>query len=338
MSLKVLLADDSAAIKKVVQLSLQDYGVTLKTVGSGKDVLDVAKSFQPDIVFVDVLLPQKTGYDVASELKKDPDLSKTPVIMLWSSFMSFDEGKYSASGADDKLEKPFEVAGLRSLVNKYVAKTATSAIAKHFEFPNLYFDAQKAPTITTENPEPLIPAMEPVPIEVVKAPAENWSMSSFEDVNQFMTNPSTPNVVPEAAEESSNIWSGDSEWIRKDLGKFTVPVPEENIEVSDEAIATQYTNTNINLKDFLLKPHVTPGEAPKSEEVTAPTIPTNSTNPTTAPTATNSAEAPPRNERLENEIRAQAKEIIEKVVWKLVPDIASNIIKEELTRLLGDEK
>src|ERR1044072_7434493 len=117
MSLKVLLADDSAAIKKVVQLSLQDYGVELKAIGSGKDVLDVARQFQPDIAFVDVLLPHKTGYDVASEIKKDPALSKTPVVMLWSSFMAFDEGKFKGSGADEKLEKPFEVAGLRALVN-----------------------------------------------------------------------------------------------------------------------------------------------------------------------------------------------------------------------------
>src|SRR5438046_3092943 len=123
MSLKVLLADDSAAIKKVVQLSLKDYSVELKAVGSGKDVLDVARSFNPDIAFVDVLLPHKTGYEIVSEMKKDPQLKKTPVIMLWSSFMSFDEQKFKASGADDKLEKPFEVAGLRTLVAKFVPKT-----------------------------------------------------------------------------------------------------------------------------------------------------------------------------------------------------------------------
>src|SRR5688572_12893058 len=120
MSLKVLLADDSAAIKKVVQLSLQDYGVELKSVGSGKDVMDVARSFKPDIAFVDVLLPHKTGYEIASEMKKDTQLNKTPVVMLWSSFMAFDEGKFKASGAEDKLEKPFEVSGLRSIVAKYV--------------------------------------------------------------------------------------------------------------------------------------------------------------------------------------------------------------------------
>src|SRR5438045_7547954 len=99
MSLKVLLADDSAAIKKVVQLSLQDFGVELKSIGSGKDVMDVARSFAPDIAFVDVLLPHKTGYDVATEMKNDGKLKNIPVVMLWSSFISFDVGKFNACGA-----------------------------------------------------------------------------------------------------------------------------------------------------------------------------------------------------------------------------------------------
>src|SRR5277367_3896233 len=99
MAFKVLLADDSAAIKKVVQLSLQDFGAEVRSVGSGKDVLDVCRSFNPDIAFVDVLLPHKTGYEVVSEMKKDSKLKQTPVVILWSAFMAFDEGKYKASGA-----------------------------------------------------------------------------------------------------------------------------------------------------------------------------------------------------------------------------------------------
>src|ERR1700722_7063137 len=98
MALKVLLADDSAAIKRVVQLSLQDFGAEVKSVGSGKDVLDVCRTFHPAIAFVDVLLPHKTGYEVVTEMKNDSALKSTPVVMLWSAFMAFDENKFKASG------------------------------------------------------------------------------------------------------------------------------------------------------------------------------------------------------------------------------------------------
>ena len=93
MSLRVLLADESSTIKKVMQLALQDYGVDVKSVPIGIDVHQVCKAFQPDIIFVDILLAKKNGYEVSAELKSDPLLRKIPVIMMWSGFMELDEDK-----------------------------------------------------------------------------------------------------------------------------------------------------------------------------------------------------------------------------------------------------
>ena len=134
MTLKVLLADDSAAIKKVVQLSLQDLGVELKAISSGKEAFEVAKQFKPHIAFIDVLLPQKSGYEVATEIKKDGLSLKYPVVLLWSAFMAFDEAKYKSCGADAKLEKPFDSSALRDLVAKYVPAVSISPSVE-FEMP-----------------------------------------------------------------------------------------------------------------------------------------------------------------------------------------------------------
>ena len=68
MALRVLLADESSTIKKVMQLALQDFGVEVKSVPIGLDVSQAAKSFRPDIIFADVLLAKKSGYDVSAEL------------------------------------------------------------------------------------------------------------------------------------------------------------------------------------------------------------------------------------------------------------------------------
>jgi CheY-like chemotaxis protein len=336
MALKVLLADDSPAIKKVVQLSLQDYGIVLKTVGSGKDVIDVAKSFQPDIALVDVLLPQKTGYEVAAELKKDAALSKIPIVMLWSSFMAFDEAKFKSSGAEDKLEKPFEVTGLRALINKYVPKTSTSPVSKHFEFPSLDFGPQqKAP------PTP-IPQAPPV-VEVDQGTASKWSMASFEDVPDFasvtttnMTPPFENIPAPTPPAQTDNMWTTDSEWVRKDLGKFAVPLPEDNMSAEDSSIQERFTQTNVNMKNFLLKPtEASDRKDEHSGDIFVTPIPNGPPSVKAEPAAETVTVT---KEALAEEIKKQAHDIIERVVWKLVPEIATNIIREEIKRLLDDEK
>src|SRR5690606_27290914 len=112
MALRVLLADESSTIKKVFQLALQDFAAELKPVNLGVDVLPVAQSFKPDIIFADVLLQKRNGYEVSAELKQDPALKSIPVVLMWSGFMELDEDKYQASMANAQLEKPFDVAAL----------------------------------------------------------------------------------------------------------------------------------------------------------------------------------------------------------------------------------
>src|ERR1700749_3918217 len=105
MALRVLLADESSTIKKVIQLALQDYGVQVKTVNVGVDALEVARAFTPDVIFADILLQKKSGYDVCQEIKRDAQLSKTPVILMWSGFLELDDQQFKDSLANDQLEK-----------------------------------------------------------------------------------------------------------------------------------------------------------------------------------------------------------------------------------------
>src|SRR6185437_16945127 len=102
MALRVLLADESSTIKKVFQLALQDFAVDVRPVNIGVDVLSVTKSFQPDIIFADVLLQKKNGYDVCSEIKAEDSLGYIPVVLMWSGFMELDEDKFQASQANGR--------------------------------------------------------------------------------------------------------------------------------------------------------------------------------------------------------------------------------------------
>ena len=96
MALRVLLADESSTIKKVFQLALQDFAVDVRPVNVGVDVVPVALNFKPDIIFADVLLQKKSGYDVCAEVKQHPTLKNVPVILMWSGFMELDEDKLEA--------------------------------------------------------------------------------------------------------------------------------------------------------------------------------------------------------------------------------------------------
>ncbi|RYF46460.1 MAG: response regulator [Cytophagaceae bacterium] len=150
MALRVLLADESSTIKRVMQLALQDFAVEVKAVPVGLDVLPVTKSFKPDIIFADVLLTKRNGYEVCQELKNDPDTADIPVVLMWSGFMVIDEAKIAV--ADAKLEKPFDAETLRALVQSLVPKTQTNPVSSYLQFPKMPEFAEAAKTAQTERP------------------------------------------------------------------------------------------------------------------------------------------------------------------------------------------
>lgn len=127
MALRVLLADESSTIKRVFEISLKDLGLEIKTVQHGIDVIEVAESFQPDIIFADVLISKMNGYEVCAQIKQHPQLSVVPVVLMWSSFMEIDEDKYSACSADGRLEKPFSNEQLRAKIQSLVPRILDTA-------------------------------------------------------------------------------------------------------------------------------------------------------------------------------------------------------------------
>jgi CheY-like chemotaxis protein len=172
MALRVLLADESTTIKKVMQLALQDFAVEVKSVQSGVDVVEVAKTFLPDIIFVDVLLQKKNGYEVCADVKRENALNEIPLVLMWSSFMDLDERMAQSSGCDRRLEKPFDVENLRQIVLELVPKTRSQRLAHFLKFPDTLTDSLKteeAGKSRASTPPPVVsraPAVElPPPVE-----------------------------------------------------------------------------------------------------------------------------------------------------------------------------
>jgi CheY-like chemotaxis protein len=108
MPKKLLLADDSVTIQRVIELTFADEDVAVTAVGDGRQAIDRLRSDRPDIVLADVGMPERDGYEVAAFIKNDPQLAHIPVILLTGAFEPLDENRARSVGCDGVLVKPFE--------------------------------------------------------------------------------------------------------------------------------------------------------------------------------------------------------------------------------------
>jgi CheY-like chemotaxis protein len=113
---KLLLADDSATIQKVVDLTFSDEGLEVITVGDGQQAIEMLDEVTPDIVLADVFMPGLNGYQVCEYIKRTERFQHIPVMLLVGSFEPFDEAEARRVGADDYLTKPFQ--SIRTLIGK----------------------------------------------------------------------------------------------------------------------------------------------------------------------------------------------------------------------------
>ena len=113
---KLLLADDSITIQKVVDLTFADEGVSVVCVNNGREAIERLEEFTPDVVLADVFMPQMNGYEVCEYIKQNEKLKNIPVMLLVGSFEPFDEAEARRVGADDTLTKPFQ--SIRRLIDK----------------------------------------------------------------------------------------------------------------------------------------------------------------------------------------------------------------------------
>jgi CheY-like chemotaxis protein len=114
MGHKILLADDSITVQKIVKLTFSDEGVEVVAVGNGEQAVQQLRDMRPDLVMADVFMPGKDGYEVCHYVKTHPELCRTPVILLVHAFEPFDQQRATSVGADTHLTKPFQ--SIRSLI------------------------------------------------------------------------------------------------------------------------------------------------------------------------------------------------------------------------------
>lgn len=107
----ILIVDDEAHIRMLIQQTLEeleDEGVELLTAGNGEDALATIQSARPNLVFLDVMMPKVSGFDVCQRTKRELGLSQTYIVLLTAKGQEFDRQKGYESGADLYMTKPFD--------------------------------------------------------------------------------------------------------------------------------------------------------------------------------------------------------------------------------------
>lgn len=116
MTLKLLIADDSATIQKVVRLAFEETDTLIESVTHGDEVGEVLNSFRPNVVLADISMPGMNGYQICALVKENPEFSDVPVVLLVGTFEKFDESEADRVHYDARLTKPFDPSELVNVV------------------------------------------------------------------------------------------------------------------------------------------------------------------------------------------------------------------------------
>ena len=124
---KILIVDDDNNIAELISLYLAKECFDTQIVGDGESALRAVRTYQPDLILLDLMLPGIDGYQVCREVRAASD---TPVIMLSAKGEVFDKVLGLELGADDYMEKPFDskelVARVKAVLRRYKASSASA--------------------------------------------------------------------------------------------------------------------------------------------------------------------------------------------------------------------
>ena len=124
--IKVLVIDDSNTIRRSAEIFLRQAGFSVILADDGFDALAKISDHQPQVIFVDIMMPRLDGYQTCALIKQNSLLKSTPVIMLSSKDGVFDRARGRLAGSDRYLTKPFTREALVDAVKEYAKATSVA--------------------------------------------------------------------------------------------------------------------------------------------------------------------------------------------------------------------
>ena len=122
MQKKVLIVEDNELNMKLFHDLLEAHGIGTIETRDGRKVLEIAREQKPDLILMDIQLPEVSGLDVTKWLKADEELRGIPVIAVTAFAMKGDEQKIREGGCEDYISKPISVTRFLEVIDNYLRK------------------------------------------------------------------------------------------------------------------------------------------------------------------------------------------------------------------------
>lgn len=123
MAETILVVDDDMDILELLKMSLESDGFKVRTASDGYSVLQSARMDPPDLILLDVMMPQKDGFQVIQELKEEEETQAIPVILLTARGQTEDKVRGLDTGADDYITKPFDLREVTARIEAVLGRT-----------------------------------------------------------------------------------------------------------------------------------------------------------------------------------------------------------------------
>jgi len=334
VSQRLLLADDSITIQKVVELILAEEDFEIKSVNNGEEALAVISSFMPDLILADIEMPKINGYQLCETIKRNPATNTIPVILLTGAFEPIDEELAKQVQADDFIIKPFES---QELISKINAVLTISSVAEA-EFAEE--DAVEAEAVGLEA-EP-ISLEEEAPAEEVSLDEDLWAMEETAEIPKPEGWPVEEGIAP-GAEKFIQVEEETIAEIETPAKEELKPRPAEKPHVAE--VKAGALEADLPSKDEFKKYFESIVNEKMSSLVASLDI-KETVLASLMPLMKDSVEkilwevAPDLVERMLKEmlkgtLESLTKEV-EKVIWETVPDLAETMISKEIERIRSE--
>jgi len=372
MTIKILLADKSITIQKVVEMLFSGREYEVSCASDGETALNEAGRIKPDVVLADIDLPRINGYSFAARLRQEPGLAQTPVILMLSRDDVFDDAKATQAGILDSITKPFES---QELIGK--VKSAIAAAPQHQAEPA----ARPTPPRTAGPASPSAPKL---------PPSKQTAPSDIFDIIQDAPSPADLKPAPFGGQEA--VFDAEPQFDTEEqpvlAGAQALPFGDKAVEemragldLTDEAEQAESDIPGVDLlglaavsalDTYVQPPPRRPEPAPREEKEAREYVPPPASEEPTPPapsfavsedmlrgiaseTISRMAQEyfnnmppvqPPQvpeetlrrmvEETVAKTVREIAREVVEKVAWEVIPDMAEMLIRAEIERLKAE--
>ncbi|MCZ6512319.1 MAG: response regulator [Nitrospinae bacterium] len=362
MKAKILVADESPTIHKIVAMAFENEGIKVEGISKGEHVLEYMVDFQPDIVLADIHLPGVSGYELSRQIKGMDRFASVRVILLTSDFEDINQAEMDISRADDHISKPFKSDEIRAKVKSQL------------QVPPPEPKPEVREAVPAPEPE-AAPEPEPAENEVIRDEFEgllNQESESPADIVEELF----PEEKELAAEVPQEI-KAEASKMNQDAAEIMTKAPEEAFRADtrpvsvEDGVLNELFQSVIAAPDYGLKdadenaPQREPGSRPnlieetlslmarrniKEELVTAEEAASGETLPEPADSGDNrvghrviaehmeQVKARLPNDAMRGDVSATLEKTVRDLLSEIGPDIIRKVIQEEIEQIKKSEE